>query len=362
MSRDPTSPSRTRKQRDRTVGRRRASASAHRMMVTPAGRFLERLEQGRLRVLVHPVGGLDDGDASATLDRHERQLADEVLHATVLGVRPAHDDLATRTGGSEPMEVGVIAVLDQPARATRPARSLVRTGHAQQPGREVERQRRLADPVRADEQDGLGSRTPDHGGDRDERGGLPPGPGPFHRTNGQAFSAGAALRVVRRFGVAAGAASPSADASGSAVTLAAAGLRGARGLAVLAGASPSAGSASAAGAASAASADAVAADLRGARAFGASVALAAAVVRGAAGLRAARVFGAAAWLDHVGPFDRVGRGLVDHRGRAGRLGTGFWATCARSIASSSGGTSLHGSLELRGADAAGRSAGRSPRP
>ena len=36
-------------------------------------------------------------------------------------------------------------------------------------------------------------------------------------------------------------------------------------------------------------------------------------------------------------------------------GAGFWATCARSIASSSGGTSLHGSLELRGAVTGSRS-------
>ena len=41
-------------------------------------RLLERLEQGRLGVLVHPVGALDDRDAGAALDRHQLQLADEV--------------------------------------------------------------------------------------------------------------------------------------------------------------------------------------------------------------------------------------------------------------------------------------------
>jgi hypothetical protein len=41
---------------------------------------------------------------------------------------------------------------------------------------------------------------------------------------------------------------------------------------------------------------------------------------------------------------------------AGRLTGGFWATWARSNASSSGGTSLHGSFELR---PAGVGAGRS---
>ena len=43
----------------------------------------------------------------------------------------------------------------------------------------------------------------------------------------------------------------------------------------------------------------------------------------------------------------------------GRPGAGFWATWARSRASSSGGTSLHGSFEPR---AAGAAAGRSLRP
>ena len=65
----------------------------------------------------------------------------------------------------------------------------------------------------------------------------------------------------------------------------------------------------------------------------------------------------AAWRSSPRPWPRssvaAARRARRHRlGRApvGRLGAGFGATCARSIASSSGGTSLHGSFELRGAE------------
>ncbi len=49
--------------------------------------------------------------------------------------------------GREPVEVRVVAVLDQPARRGTPgtAASAGRRADAQQPGREVERERRLAD-------------------------------------------------------------------------------------------------------------------------------------------------------------------------------------------------------------------------
>ena len=54
----------------------------------------------------------------------------------------------------------------------------------------------------------MGRRPPDHAGDRAQRDRLSPGPGPVHG-GAQTGSAGAAtLRVVRRFGAAAGAASP----------------------------------------------------------------------------------------------------------------------------------------------------------
>ena len=55
----------------------------------------------------------------------------------------------------------------------------------------------------------MGHRPSDHPGDRAQRDRLSPGPGPVHG-GAQTGSAGAAtLRVVRRFGAAAGAASPS---------------------------------------------------------------------------------------------------------------------------------------------------------
>ena len=109
-------------------------------------RFLERLEQGRLGVLVHPIRALDDRHPGAALDRHEEELADEVLDAAELRVRPADDDLATRSDRPEPMHVGMAAALDQPAGTARPARSGGRGGRAQQPGRDVQREVVLPTP------------------------------------------------------------------------------------------------------------------------------------------------------------------------------------------------------------------------
>ena len=129
------------------------------MIVTPARWLLERLEQGGLGVLVHPVGGLDDRHARAALDRHQLEVADEVLDAPVARVGPTDDDLPAGTDRPEPMEVGVPAALDEAARPAGPARPVGRGGRAQQPGREVERQGRLADPVRADEEDRLRRRS-----------------------------------------------------------------------------------------------------------------------------------------------------------------------------------------------------------
>ena len=74
-------PGASRAQRDRIVGRSGSSASAHRMRIDPGRRLLERLEQGRLGVLVHALGRLDDGDPGTTLDRQQGQLADEVADA-----------------------------------------------------------------------------------------------------------------------------------------------------------------------------------------------------------------------------------------------------------------------------------------
>jgi hypothetical protein len=86
----------------------------------------------------------------------------------------------------------------------------------------------------------------------------------------------------------------------------------------------------------------------------ATVAFGARVERLAAGLRVDRVA--------VGTV-AASAAVASAAGSGDRLAAGFWATWARSIASSSGGTSLHGSLEVvRGADGAGpRPTGRSSR-
>ncbi len=61
-------------------------------------RLLEGLEQGRLGVLVHPVGTLDDRHACAALDRHQLQLDDEILDASELRLGATDDHLATGPG------------------------------------------------------------------------------------------------------------------------------------------------------------------------------------------------------------------------------------------------------------------------
>ena len=193
-------------------------------------RLLERLEQGRLGVLVHPVGTLDDRHAGAALDRHQLQLDDEILDAPELRLGATDDHLATRPGRREAVQVRMAPVLDQPARPAGATRPLVERSRAEQAGRDVEGQGRLADPVGADQQDGLGHGAPDHRGRRAERGGLPPGPGAIHDLVGQTGSAGAVvLRVVRRFGAASPPSPVALADAGDA--LAAAGLRVARGLA-----------------------------------------------------------------------------------------------------------------------------------
>ena len=343
-------------------------------------RLLERLEQRRLGVLVHPVGDLDDRHARATLDRHERQVREEVLHAPIARVGAADHDLAAWSGRPETVDVGMRAVIDQPARPARPARPVGGRRGAQQAGGKVERERRLADALAVRPEHGVRGRTADHRGHRGERGGLAPGPGPVHRharsdqagsvdavVRGAAGLPGAAgLRVVRRFGGA------SVEAGSAEVTASAAafGLRVARGLAAAFGAgAPSATSPSASAEAAVAAVSAalrvaglrVARGLAGAASAPASTGadvvavLVGDVVRGAAGLRAARGLEMGSSSMTTGAARSSGAGLTEPAG--GRLGAGFWATCARSIASSSGGTSLHGSFELRcgGAEVTGRS-------
>ena len=103
----------------------------------------------------------------------------------------------------------MVTVLHEPARAARPARTIGRDRRiAQESGREVERQGRLADRSRTGQQDGVGCSRHDHrahGGDRRR---LAAGEHPVHgnRRPGQASVAasGAALARVAR-GLAAGA-------------------------------------------------------------------------------------------------------------------------------------------------------------
>ena len=204
MSRAPTSPSRTRKQRERTVGRSRPSASAHRMIVTPAGGSSSVLSRADWASSFIRSRRLDDRHACAALDRHQLEVADEVLDAAVPRVGPTDDDLPAGTDRPEPMEVGVAAALDEPARPACAAGPVGRGGRAQQPGREVERERRLADPVRADEQDAL--RRVARGPWRSPRRARPAVPGSWRPSIGErsvGVGRAAALRVDRRFGAAA---------------------------------------------------------------------------------------------------------------------------------------------------------------
>ena len=252
---------------------------------------------------------------------------------------------------------------DDPARPARPARTRGRIcGRAEQPGRKVQRERRLADAGRTDEQHRVGRPTRIIDVDRTQRGRVPPGPDAVHGA-GQAVSASAgaaaALRVVRRFGAAAGA-SASVEALG-AVGVGARRRRLARACGASARRPEPPGRPHGVGARRVRVG--VGAALRVVRRFGAAAGAwprprrsAAAVVASScaagAALRVVRRFGASGLsLRGLGVDRRAIRDLG-----AGRLAAGFWATCARSMASSSGGTSLHGSLDERGAAA--RSRGR----
>ena len=84
--------------------------------------------------------------------------------------------------GAEAVQVGMVAVVDQPATAARPARPRgdVRVD-AQQPRGEVQREGRLADPAGPAQQDGVRRPAADHRPDRGERGAMAAGPGAVHR-------------------------------------------------------------------------------------------------------------------------------------------------------------------------------------
>jgi hypothetical protein len=162
------------------------------------------------------------------------------------------------------------------------------------------------------------------------------------------------LRGLRRFGAAAALSLPASALAEDA--FAAAGFRVARGLAGVAGVAGSTPE-SAAMTGSAATADTDDA-FRLERGLAGEVA---AAVVAEAGLRAARGLAAALAGAPSAASVATDRSVGSAVGAVGvdapRLGAGFCATCARSNASSSGGTSLHGSFELRGT---GAGPGRSP--
>ena len=113
----------------------------------PGGRLLERLEQRRLGVVVHPVRVAEDRDPRAALDGQQRELDGQAADGAGLGVLAIADpDLAAGALGLQAVQVRMVAVLHHPAAATRPARPVGPLGaRAQERGREVHRERELAD-------------------------------------------------------------------------------------------------------------------------------------------------------------------------------------------------------------------------
>ena len=179
----------------------------------PGGRLLEGLEERRLGVLVQAVRLFDQRDTCATLDGQQGEVRDQPPDGPGLGFVARPDpDLVARTRRNEPMEIGVAAVLDEAAATALPARPIRRVRRiAQQPGGEVEGERRLADPGGAGDDDRVRRRSGDHRPDRGRGRVMTAGQEARHR-DGQAVSA--FLRVVRRLGAApASAASAPAAAS-----------------------------------------------------------------------------------------------------------------------------------------------------
>ena len=207
----------------------------------------------------------------------------------------------------------------------------------------------------------MGRPAPDHRADRGERGRLPPGLDALHAEPVQADSDElvAALRVVFRLGAgdavpasADGAASPAAavDALLVARRFGAGAVAASVPLAVAAGLRVERRFGAAASPVASAALDAAdAVVLRGARRFGAAFS--------AAGSTASAAGDSVATVSAGPPTTSDDADLV---GRDGSVaGLTFWPTWARSTASSSGGTSLHGSFDDVGRGAASR--GRSSR-
>jgi hypothetical protein len=237
-----------------------------------------------------------------------------------------------------------------PALAARARRDLL-VG-AQQARREIERERRLADAGRAHEQERPRRAAPDQRPDRGERGGVAPGPGTLHRRRQAVVLV---FRVVRRFGAA------------SAVPRHPPRLRsprpvGRRGR-LLARGGPTLRSRALGRVVSRGGGRRLArrAALRRRRRCLGAAGAASDDVAGAA-LRVVRRFGAGASAASVtSTLGSAPRAWASSTGRASSAGWvgGLVLICWRSIASNSGGTSLHGSADPDGRAASrGRSSAR----
>ena len=379
MSRAPTRPSRTRKQRERTVGRSRPSASAHRMIVTPAGgssSVLSRADwassfirsaDSMIATRAPPSTGISWSSPMRSLTPRAR-----ASDPPMTTCRPGPTGASRWRSGCPPCSTSRHA---RHARQGRSAGAAVHNSPAARSSARVV----LPTPSGPTRSTAWGAFPRTMAVTAVSAAGCPLvlAPSIGERSVGQVVGFGRGRLAGRStlrgrgdgdLGIGGAASSAAAAVSaGAAVALEAAVFRGARGLATLgAGASGSVPftsdtSATATGASSLAAA-ALADGLRVARGLAA-----AAVVP--AGLRAARVFGAGAAVSVVTASSAETDSMAATASTvssitgdgACRLGAGFWATWARSIASSSGGTSLHGSFELRGAGGAERSTGRSPR-
>ena len=107
-----TGPQRSRAQRLRTVSSRSVSSSAQRTSTAPAGGSSSVLSNAFWASGLSRWAAADDGHAEATLERQEGKLDDE---------RPClvDADLAAGAGRCEPMQVGMVAVVDLPTRRAR---------------------------------------------------------------------------------------------------------------------------------------------------------------------------------------------------------------------------------------------------
>ena len=157
----PSGATRSRTQRERTVGSNRSSLVGTQDQADRRRRLLERLEERVLGVLVHPLGMFDDRDPMAAFDRQVGQLGDQVANTTGdLPKRIADDDLTARALRTESVQVGVVAAGDKAAAAAGTTGSISRVGgKAEQAGRQVLGQGGLADGGRPDQEDGVGQRT-----------------------------------------------------------------------------------------------------------------------------------------------------------------------------------------------------------